>query len=293
MSTVKLRRSILFMPGDSYSKIEKATTLDVDSIVMDLEDGVAFIQKDEARQVTTEALQTLNFGGRERLVRLNPPDEATDISTTLVAKPNGYILPKTETATQIQHLSDLLDTVEATYDIPNGSTYLIALIETALGVMNLKEIALASPRMRALAFGAEDYASNVGAIRTKESLEVFYARSAVVATAAAYGLDAIDQVFFDLYDEDGLKAECEFARQLGYTGKFAIHPKQVEPINQVFIPSTIEINYAQRLLTAYKKYQQAGVGVFVFEGKMVDRPVIRAAKKVVALANAVAKKQRE
>lgn len=278
------RKTVLFMPGDDLRKIEKATLLPVDSIVMDLEDGVAISKKKAARQTVAEALQTLNFGSREKLIRFNPPEEAEDLAITLAAQPDGYVIPKTETAEQVRHISQLLAQAEAAQGLPIGSTRLLVIIETALGVMNLKEIALASDRLQALLFGAEDLASSIGAIRTKASWEVFFARSAVVTTAAAYQLEAIDMVYFDLHDLEGLEAECQMARQLGYSGKCAIHPRQVEVINRAFSPTAEEIAQAQKVLSAYLAHQSQGSGAFAFEGKMVDRPVIRAAERVLSRA---------
>lgn len=276
------RRSVLFMPGDSRRKIEKASQLPVDTLVLDFEDGVAHHRKAEARQVTAEALNHLDFGSREILIRLSPPDEKCAIAATLAAKPHGYMLPKAESGEQVKTISCLLDEAEAEQGLESSSTGLVVVIETALGVMNLKEIATASPRLNGLLFGAEDLAGSIGAIRSKASWEVFYARSAVVTAAAAYNLDAIDQVFFDLQDLDGFMAECEFGRQLGYTGKGLIHPRQVEPANAAFSPSPEEIAQAERLLHAFEEHQAAGTGAFAFEGKMVDRPVIMTAEKILA-----------
>jgi len=270
------------MPGDSLRKIEKATQSAANSIVMDLEDGVAFNQKETARQITVSALQTLPFGQREKLVRLNPPEEARDIAITFPGRPDGYVIPKVETAAQVVAVSQQLAEAEAAHGLAIGSTALLAIIGTALGIMNLKEIATASNRLQALLFGAEDLAGSIGAIRTPESWEVFYARSAVVTAAAAYQLEAIDMVYFDLHNMAGLEAECRVARQLGYGGKCAIHPRQIEVINRAFSPTESEIAQAQRLLQAYAEHQAAGSGAFAFEGKMVDRPIIRAAEKLLA-----------
>lgn len=280
--TTHLRRTVLFMPGDSLRKIEKATQLEADCIVLDLEDGVALNQKDEARRVTAEALQTLDFGRRERVVRLNPPTEDADIEVTIAGRPDSYMLPKVEQAEAVQRVSQTLADAEAKHGLPADSIGLIAVIETALGVMNLREIAQSSPRLNGLLFGAEDFASSVGAIRTPDSWEVFYARSAVVTAAAAYQLEAIDQVFFDLHDLAGLAEESRFARQLGYTGKSAIHPRQLAPINHAFTPSAEEIERAKRLLAAHAAHQADGLGAFAFEGQMVDGPVIRAAERIVS-----------
>lgn len=297
------RRSLLFMPGDSRPKISKATQLEVDAIIMDLEDGVALNHKTEARQTVVEALNTLAFGPRERLIRLNalphlPAAAAAelalaDLRGTAVARPDGYVIPKVEQPEQVQFVSNFLDETERTHGWPTGGIRLLVLIETALGVMNLRDIAQASPRLEALMFGAEDLAGDVGAIRTPAGWEVFYARSAVVTAAAAYGLQAIDSPCLDLNDLPALEQECRLARQLGYDGKMAIHPRHIEPINRIFAPSPEEIEQAQRLLQAHAAHQAAGTGVFAFEGKMVDMPLVRAAEHILARARAVGLLARE
>ncbi|MEW5960088.1 MAG: CoA ester lyase [Chloroflexota bacterium] len=289
------RRSLLFMPGDSVRKISKAARLDVDSLIMDLEDGVALNRKDEARQTVVEALRTLDFGHRERLVRLNPPPRdasATglsmdDLQVTIDGRPDGYVIPKVERPEQVQVVSRYLDEIEKERGWPPQAIRLLALIETAQGVMNLKEIAQAGQRLEALLFGAEDLAGDIGARRSRAGWEVFYARSAVVTAAAAYGLQAIDTPFIDLTDLQGLEEECLLARQLGYRGKMAIHPRQIEIINRIFTPSAGEIEQARRLLQAYADHQAAGVGAFEFEGKMVDMPMVRAAERILEKANSV------
>ncbi|HEX9924505.1 MAG TPA: CoA ester lyase, partial [Anaerolineae bacterium] len=202
------------------------------------------------------------------------------------AHPDGYVIPKVETAKQIQLVEHRLDEAERRHGWPDGSIRLLALIETALGVLNLAEIAQASPRLEALMFGAEDLAGDLGAQRTRAGWEVFYARSAVVTAAAAFGLQAIDMVFVDLQDLEGLAAEATLARQLGYEGKMAIHPRQVEVLNRVFAPSPAEIERAQRLVKAHAAHQAAGAGAFELDGKMVDLPVVRMAERVLEKARA-------
>lgn len=283
----RVRRSVLFMPGDSLRKIEKAATLPADSVIMDLEDGVAFNRKTEARATIVEALRTLDFGGRERLVRINPVGsglEMADLDAAAAGRPDGLVLPKVESAAQVQRISQALASAEDAQGWPRGAVRLLVIVETALGVMNVREIAAADDRVDALMFGAEDLAGDIGATRTAEGWEVFYARSAVVTAAAAYRRQAIDTVFVDLNDEDGLRRECQRAMQMGYSGKMAIHPRQVEIINAAFTPSAEAMAQARRLIAAYAEHQAAGTGAFAYEGKMVDMPMIRAAEQVLARA---------
>jgi citrate lyase beta subunit len=183
-------------------------------------------------------------------------------------------------------VSDYLDRAEAERGWLSNSIRLLAMIETARGVLNIGQIAQASQRLEVLVFGAEDLASNLGARRTRAGWEVFYARSAIVTAAAAFGLQAIDMVFVDLDDLSGLEEECRFARQLGFAGKTAIHPRQIAVINRLFAPSPEEIEQALRLVQAFAAHQAAGAGAFELDGKMVDLPVMRAAEGVLAKARA-------
>lgn len=238
---MRMRRALLFMPGDSRRKIEKGAALGVDSIIMDLEDAIALTQKDAARACVTQALHEVDFGRSEKLVRTNMVIPgwlyAADIAATVAARPDGYVLPKIEDAEQIQWVSDLLSLAEDRHGWPRHSLRLLAIIETARGIANLREIASSSPRLETLIFGAEDLAGDMGAVRTAAGWEVFYARSAVVLHAKAAGLQAIDTVYIDLTATDeALMAETTLALNMGYTGKLAIHPKQVAPMQQVFTP---------------------------------------------------------
>lgn len=286
-----IRRGLLFMPGDSRRKIEKGAAMDVDAIIMDLEDGVALNNKVAARESVASALREVDFGRSERLVRTNMviPNwiYTDDIHVTVGAKPDGYVLPKIETAEQIEHVSMLLAAYEDQYGWGENSLKIIAIIETAKGVVNLKDIAQASPRLDTLVFGAEDLAGDMGAIRTAAGWEVFYARSAVVTHAKAFGLDAIDTVFIDLKaDDDTLITETTTALNMGYTGKLAIHPKQVAPIQSVFTPTQSDIDAAQALIDAHNQHQADGTGVFEYQGKMVDMPMVRAALAIIDRARA-------
>jgi citrate lyase beta subunit len=279
------RRSLLFMPGDSMKKIQKAAGWEVDTVILDLEDGAAQNRKVEARATVAAALQTLDFGGRERLVRLNHVSTglpAAEIAATAVWHPDGYIAPKAEDEADLRAVDRLLDAAERQLGLATGAFRLFAMIETARGVMNLKELARATPRLEGLIFGAEDLAGDIGAVRTPAAWEVFYARSAVVTAAAAYGLQAFDMVFTDFHDAAGLEAESRFARQLGFTGKTCIHPNQTPVVNRAFSPTPEEIDRAQRLIQAFAAQQAAGAGAFTFEGKMVDMPMLVAARKVLA-----------
>jgi citrate lyase beta subunit len=288
---MRVRRALLFMPGDERRKIEKGATLGADSVIMDLEDGVAYSRKQIARETIAAALREVDFGKTERLVRMNPVTSdnlyTDDLIATVGAHPDGYVLPKVESPEQIADVSARIMQAERENGWPAYSIRLLAIIETARGIVNLHDItARPDPRLDALMFGAEDLAGDIGAVRTPDGWEVFYGRSAVVIHARAAGLQAIDTVYIHLENLPGLMTDTEQAVYMGFTGKLAIHPRQVEPIQMAFTPKPEEIARAKRLIQAHDSHQAAGSGVFVVDGQMVDRPMIRAAEHVLARARA-------
>ncbi len=290
----RVRRALLFMPGDDVKKIGKGAALGVDSIIMDLEDSVALANKQAARDSVVEALTSgeIDFGRTERLVRVNTDTSGfldDDLKAVMPAHPDGIVLPKVESSAVIRFVARVLLDEESMAGIAPGTIKLLALIETARGVVNLKDIASSDPRLVALMFGAEDLAGSLGAIRTVEGHEVAYGRGAVVIHAAAYDLQSIDTPYVDLKNFDGLRADTERAVQMGYTGKMAIHPAQVEVITSVLDPADEEVAHAQAMIAAHAEHREKRAGVFVFEGKMVDMPMIRAAERVLARAQAAGK----
>ena len=276
------RRAILYMLGTDWRKIEKATTLQVDSVCMDLEDGVALNRKQEARETVGQALRELEFGRSEKLVRINPSSsglQEEDLAAIVPAHPDGIVLPKVGAGRDIQDVAAQLSEIHG-----DDAIYLIAIVETALGIVNLKEIAHAHVRLAALIFGAEDLAGDMGAVRTPEGWEVFYARSAVVTHAAAANLPAIDMVSADFRDLEALKVEARQGAGMGFVGKQLIHPDQVPITQQAFTPDPLEVAAARQLIEAFEKHQQEGTGAFSMDGKMVDMPMIRAAERVLERA---------
>jgi citrate lyase subunit beta-like protein len=286
---VRIRRALLYMPGDSRRKIEKALTLDVDCICMDLEDGVALSEKSVARAVVTKALEELDFGRSEKLVRINAVGsglEGVDLAQIISRRPHGIVLPKVDGPAPIRWLDDEIRDAEIEHGWPAGEIVILVMVETARGVVNLPEICQASPRLRALIFGAEDLAGDMGTTRTREAWEVFYARSTLVTHAAAFGLQAIDMVAVDYHDVDGLRMEARQGAQMGYSGKQAIHPNQIGTIQAAFTPAPESIAQARRIIKAYADWQASGVGAFELDGKMVDAPVVKAAEQVLNKARA-------
>ncbi len=285
------RRALLYMPGDDRHKIEKALTLGVDSICMDMEDGVAINKKAEARTSIARALQELKFGSSEKLARINAVGsglEQADIQAVLPYRPDGIVIPKLEELKQIQWASELIEAAELKNGWPLKSIRLLVDVETAKGILNLKEIA-SHPRLDAIIFGGEDFAASIGATRTVEATELLYARQASVTAAAAFGLQAIDIVTIDFKDLEALRAESEFGARLGFTGKQIIHPAQVEPVQSAFTPQAEAIANARRIVETFEASQSKGAGAYALDGKMIDMPLVKNAQKVLDRARAAGK----
>lgn len=286
------RRALLYMPGDDRRKIEKATTLGVDCICMDMEDGVAAHKKAEARAVIGEAMRDLGFGDSERCIRINSIGsglEKHDLAAALAAEPDSIVVPKIESLDQVKWVNERMEIYELTSKLNVGSIRLLIGVETAKGILNLREIASAAKRLEAVIFGAEDYAASVGATRTPEGLEVLYARSAVVAACAANDLQAIDMVYLNFKDTEGLRREAEQGAGLGFSGKQIIHPNQVAPVQEAFTPSDEGIAYAQRVVESFKASQKEGKGAYALDGRMIDMPLLKNAEKVLDRARAAGK----
>jgi citrate lyase beta subunit len=284
---MRARRALMYVPGDDQRKIEKAAGLGVDSLILDIEDGVALNRKDEAAVNIPAVLGSMDFGRSERLVRINPCREnrgEQDLEAILPALPDGIVIPKVETPEDLDLVCRRASAVEKQLNVPEGSIKLLALIETPPAFMNLKEICASCDRLEGLIFGAEDLAAGLGATRTAEGIEFLYARESLVMAAAAYGLQAVDLVTVEFRDLAVLERESRFGAQLGFTGKQIIHPAQVETVQAAFTPSFKEVEQAKALMEAFHFYQERGKGAFEFEGKMVDMPVIRRAQNILIRA---------
>ena len=285
------RRALLYMPGDDWKKITKALTLGVDCICMDMEDGVAVNRKADARETIAKALQELDFGASEALVRINSVGsgwDKDDIAAVLPHRPQGLVIPKVESFDQIQWAHDLIAGAELRHGWPLNSIRMLVGVETAKGILNLKEIA-SHPRLDGIIFGGEDFAASIGATRTPEATELLYARQAVVVACAAFGLQARDFVTIDCKNPDRVRAEAEFGARLGYAGKQIIHPAQVEPVQSAFTPGEEAIAQARRIVETFEASQKEGKGAYALDGKMIDMPLLKNAQKVLERARAAGK----
>ena len=296
---MRARRALLYMPGDELHKIRKAATLGVDCACMDMEDGVAVNRKAEARQCIVQALQTLDFGRSERLVRINAISSGLEVddldalfgeqAPRALPPPDGIVVPKVESPEQVHWINDRLSQAEQRFGWAAESLALIIQIETARGLVYVREVLsakLTAPRLQAVIFGAEDLASDIGMTRTRPGAEVAYARGAIVAHAAAFDLQAIDMVYVDFHDRPGLETEARQGAEMGYAGKQIIHPAQVEPVQAAFTPAPEAVAHARRVVEAFEAYQREGRGAFALDGKMVDLSVVKAAQRVLERARA-------
>ncbi|MFM8427439.1 MAG: HpcH/HpaI aldolase/citrate lyase family protein [Chloroflexota bacterium] len=279
------------MPGDNWKMITKSVTLGVDSICMDMEDGTAINKKAEARATIAKALQELDFGASEKLARINSVGsgwEQEDIEAVLPYHPDGIVIPKVESFEQVEWASRIIEDAELKNGWKVNSIRILIGVETAKGILNLKEIA-AHPRLDAIIFGGEDFAASIGAVRTKDAVELLYARQAVIVACAAYDLQPLDIVTIDYKDLEALKVESEFGARLGFSGKQIIHPNQVQVVQEAFTPSDEAIAYARRIVETFEASQKEGKGAYSLDGKMIDMPLLKNAQKVLARANAAGK----
>lgn len=287
------RRSFHFVPGGNEKMIAKALTLPADALILDLEDAVTVEKKAEAREIVLRWLQSLDFGGRERWIRMNPLATGfgeADLDGTIAGRPDGYVVPKPRNAADIRTVGSMLDRLEEKHGVPFASTRLIPIAtETPEGLLSIAEVARASPRIAAVSWGVEDLSAAMGLPRTREGdgryLDIArYARVMTTVTAAAAGVAAVDTVYIDIPDLEGLRRECEEAVWMGFTGKISIHPNQVPVINEVFTPSKDAVEEARALIAAFEEHQTKGSGAFAFKGQMVDMPHLTRARKVLERA---------
>ncbi|MEN6594147.1 MAG: citrate (pro-3S)-lyase subunit beta [Clostridiaceae bacterium] len=286
---IKLRRTMLFVPGNNPGMMSDAHIYGSDALMFDLEDSVSLGEKDAARLLVYHALKTIHYGECEKVVRVNPlstPYGKADIEAMVAAGAEVIRLPKTETAQDIADTEEEILRAEKKYGVPEGKTRIMAAIEGALGVVNAHSIAMASKRLIGIALGAEDYCANLKTTRSKEGSELFYARSAIVVAARAAGIDVIDTVFSDVNDEEQLIKETQAVKQLGFDGKSVINPRQIKPVHRVFTPTPAEIQKALRIMEASRQAEARGSGVVALDGKMIDRPVVLRAERCLELAKA-------
>lgn len=279
---IVLRRSLLFLPGNNPGMLQNGGVFGADGVILDLEDSVAPTQKDAARLLVAQALTTVDYENSETIVRINPLDTfgLTDIPVIVACQPSALLVPKVESVADILTVVKLIEQVEK---VPN-SVKIIALLETPKGIAEAYSIAQSHERLVALALGAEDYTAGLGAKRTTAGAEIYSARMQVINSAAAAGIQSIDTPFTDANDPDGLIADTELAKSLGFKGKLSINPRQIEAIHSVFNPTVQDIDWAIRVIAAIEKAKAEGSGVASMNGKMIDAPIVSRAQTMLLMA---------
>ena len=289
MAELKLRRSLLYVPGNMPSMLQNIPLFNCDAIQIDLEDAVPYSEKDAARILVGRFLEGYKNRNKEILVRINGLDTKwalDDLKTVLPGIPDGIRLPKADSPDVVERLGALLTEYEEELGLDIGHFRILPSIETAEGVINAVQTARSSPRLIGLAFGAEDYTATMEIERTKSGEELFNARMNVLWGAKAAGIQAIDSIFADVNDMDALRKETELIKRLGFTGKCMVNPRQIDVIHDVFAPKQAEVDYALEVMDAIKRAREMGTGVISLKGKMIDRPVVVRAARVLNTARA-------
>lgn len=287
---MKLRRSRLYVPGNTPKMIPPAGLYGADVISLDLEDAVHPEFKLDARMLVSEALKVVDFGpDTEVTVRINPistPWGKWDIKQIVCERLDGIYIPKVETTEDVILVDDLVSEMEQKRGLELGRIKLFATMETAKGILNAKDIALCSKRLEGITIGGEDLTADLGGIRSPDGIAIHTSRQLIVLAAKAAGIQAIDTVYSDFQDMEGLRRETELIKKMGFDGKACIHPSQVEVIHEVFNPTPEEIRYAVRVKKAMEEAKLKGSGVIAIGRKMVDRPIMLKAERILALAEA-------
>ncbi len=279
----RFRRSRLYLPGNDPKLAINAGLHQPDAVILDLEDSVAPMEKDAARVLVRNTLRAVDFMGAERMVRINQlPLGVTDLEMIVPELPHLVLVPKVESAEQIREVNDVIARVQQ--QTGSHTIHLMPIIESALGAIRAFEIATAADNVVALAIGLEDYTADIGAERTLEGRESQWMRGAVVNAARAAGVQAIDTVFSDVSDMDGLFASAQEARALGFDGKGCIHPRQIAVVHRAFAPGERELDRAKKIVLAFDEAQRLGLGVVALGSKMIDPPVVKRAQHTIDLA---------
>jgi citrate lyase subunit beta/citryl-CoA lyase len=280
----RLRRSRLYLPGNEPKFFVNAGLHQPDAVILDLEDSVHASEKDAARTVVRNALRCVDFGGAERMVRINQlPVGLEDLEAVVPESPQLILLPKAEHADDMKAVDERIRTIQARESL-EGAVWMMPILETALGIERAFEIATATDSTVALTIGLEDYTADLGVTKTVEGQESLFARTRLVNAAKAAGLQAIDSVFGDVGDMEGLRSWARQSQALGFEGMGCIHPRQITPIHEEFAPSDAEVAKAVRIVAAFEEAQAKGLGVVSLGTKMIDPPVVLRAQRVVERA---------
>lgn len=289
MAETELMRTSLYAGGTSPVKIIQAGFYNEDCLVYDLEDSVSAGEKDAARFLVCNAIKYQRPKDKYIVVRVNgiySRELDEDLEAVVRAQPDAIRIPKVEYASEVAGIDQKITEIERKAGLPLGKIKIWCNIESYLGVLNAREIAKASPRVAAMALGAEDFTASMSAQRTKPGWEIFYARNAILMACREAGISAQDAVFSDINDQEGLERDLEMTRTLGFDGKTCVHPRQIDAVNACFTPSLKEVRYAQRVLAALEEAARNHTGVCTLDGGMVDKPMELRARTTLAKARA-------
>lgn len=283
-----MRRTMLYLPGNNPNMLTRGYLFGSDGVVLDLEDAVAMVEKDTARILVSKYLKQGEFGSCYVSVRINGVDTEYWKDDLAAIVPNkrldGIRVPKVEDAGTVKIIDEELSRLEEKNGLPVGKLSLHCLLETAHGIWNAYEIAKASPRIEAIIPGGEDLRADLKTNRSDDSTELEWARRMLVFAARAAGVEPLDTVFPRITDDEGLRKETEFIKQLGFSGKSIIHPNQIKIIHDIFTPTEAEIAKAQKIIAAAKEAAERGQGAVTVDGKMVDIPVVKRAEYTLVRA---------
>ncbi|MGM5631067.1 citrate (pro-3S)-lyase subunit beta [Apibacter raozihei] len=286
-ANIKLRRSMLFVPGSNAAMISNSFIYKPDSVMFDLEDSVALREKDSARMLVSQALQHPFYKDIEKVVRVNALDSdfgVDDLNAVVRSGTDVVRLPKTDSAQDVLDMEKVIEDIEKDCNREVGSTKMLAAVESALGILNAKEIAFSSPRLIGIALGAEDYVKDLKTERSPDGIELLFARSTILHAARAAGIMAFDTVFSDANDEETFLKEAALIKQLGFDGKSLVNPRQIELLHNLYAPTQKEVDFAKKVIEASDEAVQKGSGVVSLNGKMVDAPIIERAQLVLQRA---------
>jgi citrate lyase subunit beta/citryl-CoA lyase len=289
-------RSLLFVPGNQPRMLERALGFAPDAFVPDMEDSVPVEEKAQARDVTASFLAQLAQVGPLVIPRVNALDTGlleVDLAAVIGPHIYGVSVGKIQTPSDIEHISSCIARLEEKVGIPVGQVKLVPWIETAMAIVHVYDICVASPRVVGVAFGAEDLTHDLGIERTEDDSEVAVPRSMVCVAARAADVLALDTPYFRFRDSEGLQQNALASKKIGFKGKFAIHPAQLDTINAVFSPSPAEVEHAQRVVAAFEEAERAGRGSTSLDGKVVDVPVVKRARALLEVAAGIPKKAAE
>ena len=287
---MELYRSFIFVPGNRENMLERAKSFKADVIMVDLEDSVPSREKASARGMAKEWVPALSRQGQRVMVRVNSLDTGltrSELETLVSPDLYGISLGKVESKWNIRDVDRMLSAIEPLAGVELGSTKVVAWAETASALVDARDIADSSQRVIALAFGAEDFTNDMGIERSDSGDEVQVPRSLVPVAARAANVASLDSPFVAFQDPEALRADAQKARQMGFTGKHAIHPAQLDIINEVFSPAPDEVAYARRIMDAWDKAEAEGRGSLALDGRMVDVPVVKRAQNLLAFADAI------